>query len=120
MPLALFCRHLALLAPFHWFSRQATRKSDILYTWLGAGRLPRAEQQKRRGRSLRSVKRAESDETEAKQEPEREGKKKAISAAYPLTRHMTRTSNWVHKAFSLDISAPSLSHLLSLFRENLE
>ena len=32
-PLALFCRHLALLARCHLFSRQATRKSDILYTY---------------------------------------------------------------------------------------
>ena len=32
-PLALFCRHLALLALCHLFSRQATRKSDILYTY---------------------------------------------------------------------------------------
>jgi hypothetical protein len=31
-PLALFCRHLALLALCHLFSRQATRKSDILCT----------------------------------------------------------------------------------------
>jgi hypothetical protein len=32
-PLALFCRHLALLALCHLFSIQATRKSDILYTY---------------------------------------------------------------------------------------
>jgi hypothetical protein len=32
MSLAFFCRHLALLALCHLFSRQATRKSDILYT----------------------------------------------------------------------------------------
>jgi hypothetical protein len=32
-PLALFCRRLALLAPCHLFGRQATRKSDILYTY---------------------------------------------------------------------------------------
>ena len=33
-PLALLvCRHLALLALCHLFSRQATRKSDILYTY---------------------------------------------------------------------------------------
>ncbi len=32
-PLALFCRHLALLALCHLFSRQATRKSDLLYTY---------------------------------------------------------------------------------------
>jgi hypothetical protein len=32
-PLVLFCRHLALLALCHLFSRQATRKSDILYTY---------------------------------------------------------------------------------------
>jgi hypothetical protein len=31
-PLAFVCRHLALLALCHLFSRQATRKSDILYT----------------------------------------------------------------------------------------
>ena len=31
--LALFCRHLVLLARCHLFSRQATRKSDILYTY---------------------------------------------------------------------------------------
>jgi hypothetical protein len=31
-PPALFCRHLALLALCHLFSRQGTRKSDILYT----------------------------------------------------------------------------------------
>ena len=31
-PLTFFCRHLALLALCHLFSRQATRKSDILYT----------------------------------------------------------------------------------------
>jgi hypothetical protein len=32
-PLALFCRHLALLALCHLFSRQATRKSDMVYTY---------------------------------------------------------------------------------------
>jgi hypothetical protein len=32
-PLALFCRHLALLALCHLFSRQATRKRNILYTY---------------------------------------------------------------------------------------
>jgi hypothetical protein len=32
-PLALFCRHLALIARCHLFSRQATRNSDILYTY---------------------------------------------------------------------------------------
>jgi hypothetical protein len=32
-PLALCCRYLALLALCHLFSRQATRKSDILYTY---------------------------------------------------------------------------------------
>ena len=32
--LALFCRHLALLALCHLFGRQATRKSDILYTYI--------------------------------------------------------------------------------------
>jgi hypothetical protein len=32
-PLALFCRHLPLLARCHLFSRQATRNSDILYTY---------------------------------------------------------------------------------------
>ncbi len=32
-PLALFRRHLALLAPCHLFSRQAARKSDTLYTY---------------------------------------------------------------------------------------
>ena len=32
-PLAFVCRHLALLALCHLFSRQATRKSDILYTY---------------------------------------------------------------------------------------
>ncbi len=32
-PLALFCRHLALFARCHLFSRQATRNSDILYTY---------------------------------------------------------------------------------------
>ena len=32
-PLALFCRNLALLDLCHLFSRQATRKSDILYTY---------------------------------------------------------------------------------------
>jgi hypothetical protein len=32
-PSALFCRHLALPALCHLFSRQATRKSDILYTY---------------------------------------------------------------------------------------
>jgi hypothetical protein len=32
-PLALFCRHLAELALCHLFSRQATRKSDIVYTY---------------------------------------------------------------------------------------
>ncbi len=31
-PLALFCRHLALLALCHLFSRQTTRKIDIMYT----------------------------------------------------------------------------------------
>jgi hypothetical protein len=31
--LALFCRHLVLLALCHLFSRQATRKSDILYIY---------------------------------------------------------------------------------------
>jgi hypothetical protein len=31
-PLALFFRHLALLTLCHLFSRQATRKSDILFT----------------------------------------------------------------------------------------
>jgi hypothetical protein len=31
--LAFFCRHLALLALCHLFSRQATTKSDILYTY---------------------------------------------------------------------------------------
>jgi hypothetical protein len=31
--LPLFCRHLALLALCHLFSRQATRKSDMLYTY---------------------------------------------------------------------------------------
>ena len=31
--LDLFCRYLALLALSHLFSRQATRKSDILYTY---------------------------------------------------------------------------------------
>jgi hypothetical protein len=31
--LAFVCRHLALLALCHLFSRQATRKSDILYTY---------------------------------------------------------------------------------------
>jgi hypothetical protein len=29
----VFCRHLALLALCHLFSRQARRKSDILYTY---------------------------------------------------------------------------------------
>jgi hypothetical protein len=32
-PLALFYRHLAPLALCHLFSRQATRKSDILYIY---------------------------------------------------------------------------------------
>ena len=32
-PLVFFCRHLALLARGHLFSRQATRSSDILYTY---------------------------------------------------------------------------------------
>ncbi len=32
-PLAFFCRHLALLALCHLFSREATGKSDILYTY---------------------------------------------------------------------------------------
>jgi hypothetical protein len=32
-PLAFVCRHLALLALCHVFSSQATRKSDILYTY---------------------------------------------------------------------------------------
>jgi hypothetical protein len=32
-PLAFVCRHLALLALCHLFSRQAKRKSDILYTY---------------------------------------------------------------------------------------
>jgi hypothetical protein len=32
-PLAFCCRHLELLALLHLFSRQATRKSDILYTY---------------------------------------------------------------------------------------
>jgi hypothetical protein len=32
-PLALFCRHLVLLARCHLFSRQATRNSDVLYTY---------------------------------------------------------------------------------------
>ena len=32
-PLALFCRHLAMLALCHLFSRQATTKSDILHTY---------------------------------------------------------------------------------------
>jgi hypothetical protein len=32
-PLAFVCRQLALLARCHLFSRQATRKSDILYTY---------------------------------------------------------------------------------------
>jgi hypothetical protein len=32
-PLVFFCRHLALLALCHLFSRQATRKSDIVYTY---------------------------------------------------------------------------------------
>jgi hypothetical protein len=32
-PLALFCRHLAVLALCHLFSRYATRKSDILHTY---------------------------------------------------------------------------------------
>jgi hypothetical protein len=32
-PLAFFCRHLALLAICHLFSRQTTRKRDILYTY---------------------------------------------------------------------------------------
>jgi hypothetical protein len=32
-PLVLLCRHLALLALSHLFCRQATRKSDILYTY---------------------------------------------------------------------------------------
>jgi hypothetical protein len=32
-PLAFVCRHLALLALCHLFSRQATRKSDMLYTY---------------------------------------------------------------------------------------
>ncbi len=32
-PLAPVCRHLALLALWHLFSRQATRKSDILYAY---------------------------------------------------------------------------------------
>jgi hypothetical protein len=32
-PLDLFYRHLALLARCHLFSRQATRKSDMLYTY---------------------------------------------------------------------------------------
>ncbi len=31
-PVTFFCRHLALLALCHLFSRQTTRKSDILYT----------------------------------------------------------------------------------------
>ena len=31
-PLALFCKHLALLALCQLFSRQATRKSDIICT----------------------------------------------------------------------------------------
>jgi hypothetical protein len=31
-PLAFFCRHLALLALCHLFSRQTTRKIDIMYT----------------------------------------------------------------------------------------
>jgi hypothetical protein len=35
-PLAFFwvCRHLALLALYHLFSRQAIRKCDILYTYI--------------------------------------------------------------------------------------
>jgi hypothetical protein len=33
-PLALICRHPALLALCHLFSRQVTRKSDILYTYI--------------------------------------------------------------------------------------
>jgi hypothetical protein len=33
-PLALFCRHFALFALCHLFSRQATRKSDTLYTYI--------------------------------------------------------------------------------------
>jgi hypothetical protein len=32
-PLAFVCRHHALLALCHLFSRQATKKSDILYTY---------------------------------------------------------------------------------------
>jgi hypothetical protein len=32
-PLALICRHLALLALRHLFCRQATRKSDTSYTY---------------------------------------------------------------------------------------
>jgi hypothetical protein len=32
-PVALFYRHLVQLAIYHLFSRQATRKSDILYTY---------------------------------------------------------------------------------------
>jgi hypothetical protein len=32
-PLVFFSRHLALLALCHLFSRQVTRKSDILYTY---------------------------------------------------------------------------------------
>jgi hypothetical protein len=32
-PLAFFYRHLALLARCHLFGRQATRNSDILYTY---------------------------------------------------------------------------------------
>jgi hypothetical protein len=32
-PLALFSRHLALLALCHLFSRQASKKSDIVYTY---------------------------------------------------------------------------------------
>jgi len=32
-PLAFFCRHLALLALFYLFSRQATSNSDILCTY---------------------------------------------------------------------------------------
>jgi hypothetical protein len=32
-PLDFFCRHLSLLALCHLFSRHATRKNDILYTY---------------------------------------------------------------------------------------
>jgi hypothetical protein len=31
--LALFCRHLTLLGLCHLFSRQATRKRDLVYTY---------------------------------------------------------------------------------------